>query len=60
MNPTMKLRWVKRVKSLDPELMGIPCVIHLVLQQWWAVFRHGQETPTGEWRDIPIETDARN
>jgi hypothetical protein len=29
------------------------------LQQWWAEFRYGQETPEGEWRDVPVEKETK-
>ena len=51
MTPTPKLRFVERIKQY-PEVKTV-----LILQQWWAVERAGQITPTGEWRDVPIEKE---
>jgi hypothetical protein len=56
MNPTAKLRFVERL---------VPAVVHgepvlkavRTLQQWWAVEREGQMTPTGEWRDVLLENE---
>ncbi|MFM7009712.1 MAG: hypothetical protein ACKO0Z_10340 [Betaproteobacteria bacterium] len=56
MNPTPRLRFVERNE---------PVVLRgerfdnwrKVLQQWWAVERDGQITPTGEWRDVPLEKE---
>jgi hypothetical protein len=52
MTPTAKLRFVIRVSYgvNDPPTIRI-------LQQWWAVERDGQITPTGEWRDVPLEVE---
>ncbi len=53
MTPTYKLRFVERTEPLCP---GVDTGrIIRVLQQWWAVERHGQITPEGEWRDVPLE-----
>jgi hypothetical protein len=52
MTPTPKLRFVERVH---------PYAAHQViriLQQWWAVERDGQITPTGEWRDVLLEKET--
>lgn len=68
MQPTMKLRWVKRKMKVDPAFnvcYGHPT--ETVLQQWWEGSSMGTinlgwgDTPIGttkgEWRDVPIETD---
>jgi len=52
MKPTNKLRFVERVLPY-PEVKTIR-----ILQQWWAIERDGQVTPTGEWRDVPLEEEA--
>jgi hypothetical protein len=63
MTPTPKLRFVERslwdaVKVRnehgDEEWYPKPAKKN-ILQQWWAVERDGQITPTGEWRDVPLE-----
>jgi hypothetical protein len=48
MKPTCKLR-IKQTSS--------NCAF---LQQWWAVFREGQETPVGEWRNLPKAGEEEN
>jgi hypothetical protein len=53
MTPTPKLRFVERLEPIT-ETTGKRVRI---LQQWWAIERHGQVTPTGEWRDIPLEIE---
>ena len=61
MTPTPKLRWALRKYKLGTfyrdgsgnEAEGE----HSVLQQWWAIERDGQITPTGEWRDVPLEKE---
>ena len=69
MTPTPKLRFVERsflsqpmCKNFDSHGNTLQAVqtmqIVRILQQWWAVERAGQLTPTGEWRDVPIEKDA--
>lgn len=64
MQPTMKLRWLKKwsPNGVATELDDV-----LILQQWWKgtetvqvgdntfVFPIGVEA--GEWRDIPIEEE---
>ena len=55
MTPTPKLRFVKRDDSRGEYFMFPPTKD--VLQQWWAVERDGQITPTGEWRDVPVEKE---
>ena len=59
MQPTMKLRWFERKhKNLPPEFNRFSQnVTEVVLQQWWAVFREGQETPQGEWVDINLQKE---
>ncbi len=59
MQPTAKLRFIERDTLLmgfymgsDGEKEEIYQKIR-ILQQWWAVERDGQITPTGEWRDVP-------
>ena len=63
MTPTTKLRFVERTVELNPFYMTVDsngkttrgAHTYRVLQQWWAVERDGQITPTGEWRDVPLE-----
>jgi hypothetical protein len=56
MTPTPKLRFVERN---DPVTLNGERFDNWqkILQQWWAVERAGQITPTGEWRDVPIEKE---
>lgn len=54
MTPTSKLRFLERVIPAPEHGENIGKRIR-VLQQWWAVERGGQITPTGEWRDVPME-----
>ena len=57
MTPTPKLRFVERDSfSRNGEHFAMPVKIR-ILQQWWAIKRDGQITPTGEWRDIPMEKE---
>lgn len=57
MTPTPKLRFVERDSySHNGEHFATPHKIR-ILQQWWAIERDGQITPTGEWRDIPMEKE---
>ena len=55
MTPTPKLRFVERKIYWDE--MEEASQIVRILQQWWAVERDGQVTPTGEWRDVPLEIE---
>ena len=65
MTPTPKLRFIERNEPMPPLYKTADATGHLVqavktfriLQQWWAVERAGQITPTGEWRDVPIEKE---
>ena len=59
MTPTNKLRFVERFKMLyeDQETGFKNGLTIKILQQWWAVERDGQQTPDGEWRDVPIEKE---
>ena len=65
MTPPAKLRFVERsvpmhpfYKTIDAQGNTVQAVqTYRVLQQWWAVERAGQITPTGEWRDIPLEVE---
>jgi sulfur carrier protein ThiS len=57
MTPTPKLRFVERVVPASIYGEGIGKKVR-ILQQWWAVEREGQITPTGEWRDVPLEKEA--
>ena len=56
MTPTPKLRFVERVIPAPEHGEGIKKKIR-ILQQWWAIERDGQITPTGEWRDVPLEKE---
>ena len=56
MTPTNKLRFVER--AIPSTGANYPIQIVRILQQWWAVERDEQITPTGEWRDVPVETEA--
>ena len=60
MTPTNKLRFVEREihVTVEPMLNITTGKTIRILQQWWAVERDGQITPTGEWRDIPVEKEA--
>ena len=51
---TTRFRYVERTVPIN-ETIGKRVRI---LQQWWAIEREGQVTPTGEWRDIPLEQEA--
>jgi len=55
MIPTPKLRFVERLLYWDGRTNTGK--IEKVLQQWWAVERAGQITPTGEWRDVSLEKE---
>jgi hypothetical protein len=66
MSPTNKLRWVKcNVRTVNSGVavlyLGDPVNI-LRLQQWWEeewanhVVPVGNEV-SGEWRDVPVETE---
>ena len=54
MTPTTRFRFIERIVPIN-ETTGKRVRI---LQQWWAIEREGQVTPTGEWRDIPLEQEA--
>ena len=56
MTPTVKLRFVERVVPAPEHGEGIGKQVR-ILQQWWAMERDGQVTPTGEWRDVPLEVE---
>jgi hypothetical protein len=55
MTPTVKLRVIERFQPILGTNYGGKIQ---VLQQWWAVERAGQITPTGEWRDVPVLKEA--
>lgn len=65
MTPTAKLRFVERSVPMHPFYKTTDAQGNLVqatqtyrvLQQWWAVERAGQITPTGEWRDVPLDVE---
>ena len=57
MKATNKLRFVERAVPA-PEHGAFICKKVRILQQWWAIERDGQITPTGEWRDVPVEVEA--
>ncbi len=56
MKPTARLRFVERYVYAPEYGDDVSKKAH-ILQQWWAVEREGQMTPTGEWRDIPLENE---
>ena len=56
MKPTTRLRFVERY-VYAPEHGDDTSKKVRILQQWWAVEREGQMTPTGEWRDVPLENE---
>jgi len=58
MTPTNKLRFVERKKVTVDLFCNASYQKIRILQQWWAVERDGQITPTGEWRDVPVEVEA--
>jgi hypothetical protein len=63
MSPTMKLRQVQRGwRQIGPLMIGGPANRDpvYVIQQWWEEREPtflGSWKITGEWRDIPIETE---
>ena len=57
MTPTNKLRWIGRVTTTYANGVEFHSD-NKVLQQWWAMERDGQITPTGEWRDVPVEVET--
>jgi hypothetical protein len=59
MTPTPKLRWAERqLNAGEAAKQSLPTFLSVrILQQWWAVERAGQITPTGEWRDVPLEKE---
>ena len=56
MTPTPKLRFIDRKIYWD-EVEESSQIVR-ILQQWWAIERDGQITPTGEWRDVPLEKNT--
>jgi hypothetical protein len=54
MIPTIRFRYIERQDFTDD--VANPQTLR-ILQQWWAIEREGQVTPTGEWRDIPLEQE---
>ena len=56
MNPTNKLRFVERQVPAPEHGQNITKGVR-VLQQWWQ----WENVPVvgGEWRDVPLEEDAR-
>jgi hypothetical protein len=60
MTPTNKLRFVEREihVTVEPMFNITTGKTIRILQQWWAVKRDEQITPTGEWRDVPVEVEA--
>jgi hypothetical protein len=56
MKPTTRLRFVERYVYAPEHGDDVSKKVR-ILQQWWAVEREGQMTPTGEWRDIPLENE---
>ena len=66
MKATNKLRFVERKVYVNKPAYSIygdggvvsELVKKMILQQWWAIERDGQITPTGEWRDVPVEVEA--
>jgi len=57
MTPTTKFRFIERTVPAPEYGEGIGKTVR-ILQQWWAVEREGQITPTGEWLDVPLEEEA--
>jgi hypothetical protein len=70
MTPTPKLRFIERVVPAPEHGEGIGKRVR-ILQQWWEVGniklaihvtdKDGNTLPSpnrGEWRDIPLETEA--
>ena len=54
MTPTNLLRFVERDVPMFP---GIQTgFVRTILQQWWT--DKDAATPTGEWRDVPLEKEA--
>jgi hypothetical protein len=56
MKPTTRLRFVERYVYAPEDRADVSKKVR-ILQQWWAVEREGQMTPTGEWRDVPLENE---
>jgi hypothetical protein len=57
MKPTPQLRFIERYVPAAELGENIGKQVR-ILQQWWAVELEGQMTPTGEWRDVPLEKEA--
>jgi len=59
MTPTPKLRFVERIIQFQIEPMTNTTMGKTVriLQQWWDNDIPGWNAP-GEWRDVPLETEA--
>jgi hypothetical protein len=60
MTPTPKLRFVNRVVPAPEHGEGIGITVR-ILQQWWEGEKWNEEFTqilSGEWRDIPLETEA--
>jgi len=57
MTPTTRFRFIERTVPAPEYDEGIGKTVR-ILQQWWAVEREGQITPTGEWRDIQLEKET--
>jgi hypothetical protein len=62
MTPTAKLRFVERVifKRINPTAVSGTESKKLILQQWWAPEGLIAPAPVGEWRDVPVEDEAKN
>ena len=60
MKPTMQLRFIEKdIMVPHPQHKDVSYVKTVrILQQWWAVERAGQITPTGEWREVPLEKNT--
>jgi len=60
MNPTNKLRFVKRLQVTSRQNGLQKETIH-VLQQWWITSNEPYEEwvlkQPGEWRDVPLENE---
>jgi hypothetical protein len=54
MTPTPKLRFVERGVPAPEHGKDIGITVR-ILQQWWE---HTEWNAPGEWRDVPLETEA--
>ena len=61
MQPTNRLRFVKRVEIIEHDLQAMIAVVKppvRILQQFWAEYDAFNAQITGEWRDVPLEVET--